>query len=177
MADNKALKSAFIISFIGHGLFLSLPGNMSLPKFDQRPDVPVTLEIIKPALLPKITTLGEEKRLNPPQAPPQQNLKVISPPPEAMLRYQDMVKQKIEEARRYPAWAKKRGIEGVVCLSFTVLPSGLGKNIKITRSANSALLDEEAVATIKRAIPFPPRPEGINTLPAQMEIAIIFSLK
>ena len=102
---------------------------------------------------------------------------VIDSSREAMLRYQDMVKQRIEEVRRYPFWAKKQGIEGIVYINFTILSNGLSRDIKIIRSSNSKILDEEAIATIKKANPFPPIPKEINTSLVQMGVSIVFSLK
>lgn len=93
-----------------------------------------------------------------------------------MLRYQDMIKQRIEEARRYPLWAKKQGIEGIVHINFTVLSTGLSRDIKLVRSSGSSILDKEAVTTIIRAEAFPPIPKEINSSSVRIEVAIVFAL-
>ena len=175
---------------------------MDLPQLNKPEDISVRIEIEKPLLLPKIDTMGEEKKLKeiieepkPPKPEPKpeieaeevvveepikepvmEDIKVIDPKQEAMLRYQDMVKQRIEEVRRYPSWAKRQGIEGVVHVSFTVLSNGVGQNVKIVRSSGSRILDEEAEATIERATPFPSVPKEINDSSVQVEVSIVFAL-
>jgi len=94
-----------------------------------------------------------------------------------MLQYQDMVKQRIEQARRYPLWAKKQGFEGVVGLKFAILSNGTAKNIRILNSSGYKTLDHAAVQAIKRVGRFPPIPDGMKTGWIQMELAIVFKLK
>lgn len=249
MLNDRVILTAFMISFIGHSLFLGWPGmNINSVQFDKPQETVLNVEIEKVSLLPKIDTMGDETRLRETvesQEPPELELtpleKVINFRPiknltlqnsicnevkeqnsltgftpleknlvaqqtvcagsvgepslvfskkqteekvdladsekEQMLRYQDMIKQKIEEARRYPLWAKRQGLEGKVYINFIVLADGLSRDIRVIRSDSSKFLDEEAVKTIKRAEPFPPIPKEINTAQVQMEVAIVFSLK
>ena len=114
-----------------------------------------------------------EKEIEQPQPePPQEIVEVINPQKEAMLRYQDMVKQKIESCRRYPPWAKKHGIEGTVYLKFTILSTGAARDVKIIKSSGLNILNEEAISTIKRAQPFPPIPEEIKVSSLSMEVSL-----
>ncbi len=226
MLGNRVIKTSFTISFVGHCLFLGIPGfNLDLPRTERREEIVVKIEIEKPPLLPKIAVMGKETKLKEVKEPaePEPELKpelegivgesepelsmelvaesralieevfvkepvkkldtveekieVIKPAQEAMLRYQDMVKQRIEEARRYPSWAKRRGIEGEVCIKFAILSNGLTQDIRIIRSSGSKVLDEEAVDTIGRASPFPPVPEEIDSPLIWMEVSIVFTLK
>lgn len=205
MLNDKVVRTAFLISLVGHCLFLGSSGfNLRLPQHEKQPEeLAVDLEIERPALLPKIDIMGQEKKFkeieqNPEQSKPElapqplpeqitvqqitqegieDKVNVINPDNDEMLRYQDMVKQRIEEERRYPLWAKKHGIEGIAHLYFTVLPNGIGQDIKIIRSSGSGILDEEAVATVKRASPFHPVPKEISSSSVGMEVAIVFSLK
>jgi len=130
---------------------------MVSPQDKQPEDVIVRIEIEKPSLLPKIDVMGEEKKLKeivkkekPPEPesekqieevviekpePPKEIVEVINPESEAVLRYQDMVKQKIESCRKYPNWAKKQSFEGVSCLTFILLSSGMIQDIKIINSS------------------------------------------
>ncbi len=108
--------------------------------------------------------------------PAEERVDVASPEKEAMLRYQDIVKQRIEQARLYPLWAKKQGVEGVARVYFTVLPDGRLRDARITGSSGAGVLDEEALATVRRAGPFPPAPREISGSAVSMEVAIVFSL-
>ena len=108
---------------------------------------------------------------------PPRPVKVINSQNVAMLRYQDMIKQRIESCRRYPDWAKRQGFQGLTYLTFTVLSDGKARDIKIIHSSGFSILDNEAVFTIKRACPFPPIPQEINQSSVSMEVAIAFKIK
>lgn len=194
MIDDKVTKMALMISITGHFLFLGSSGfNPRLFQRENRPEeITVNLEIERPALLPKIDIMGEEKKLklkprlpsdeiimrqNPQERIIEEKVDIIDPDNDAMLRYQDMVKQKIEEARRYPLWAKKQGIEGVVFLNFIIFPDGSSHDVKIIRSSGSGILDEEAVETVKRAVPFPLIPKEISSSFVEMGVSIVFMLR
>ncbi|MBA7661279.1 hypothetical protein ES703_69294 [subsurface metagenome] len=202
MIKDRVIRTTFLISLSGHLLFLGMPlfNRVSLPQ--ESKEITVQIEIEKSPLLPKIEAIGAEKRIkevvgkekspepepqlqpeevvieNSVKEPPKEFVKVADPSQdEAMLRYQDVVKQRIEEARRYPPWAKRQGIEGKVHLSFIVLANGITKNIEIIHSSNSKILDEEAVATARRADPFPSFPREIEALSLQMEVSLLYLLK
>lgn len=205
MRNDRIVGAAFLISFAGHCLFLGIPGNnLRLPREIKNPEeLMVSVEIEKPALLPKIDIIGEEKKFKeviekPKQPEPEskphpwleeiavegpykdsikEKFEVIDSAKEAMLRYQDMVKQKIESCRRYPHWAKEQGLEGVSCLVFTLLSNGMVQDIKLIRSSGFGILDKEAVSTVKRASPFFPIPAKLNCSSFTMEVSLVFKLE
>lgn len=206
MFMDKVMRVTFLLSLAGHLLFLGMPFNLSPhPQDTEKKHKELEIfyiNIEKPPLLPRIDVMGEEKKLKevvekpePPEPEPElepqpeevvmeqalkepieEEIEVISPAQEAMLRYQDIVKQRIEEARRYPPRAKRQAIEGSVHLNFAVLSNGLSKDIKIVTSSGSKILDREAVSTIQRANPFPPIPSQINQDVVAMELSIAFVL-
>ncbi len=94
----------------------------------------------------------------------------------AMLRYQDMVKQRIESYRYYPLRAQRMRIEGVVDLAFVINADGSSENVRIIKSSGSKFLDTEAVKTIRKASPFLPLPEEIKRTNVDIRVAIVFSL-
>jgi TonB family protein len=69
---------------------------------------------------------------------------------------------RIDRAKQYPLAAKKNGWEGKAQVSFTVGADGRPGGIKIVESSGVSLLDEEALATIIRASPYPAYPELIK---------------
>lgn len=198
MQSDKIVGAAFFISLTGHCIFLSAPAMWPAPRCDKPPeDVPFKVEIEKPPLLPEIDVLGEEKKLketvtkeeSPPAPekeieepapekpePPREKVEVSDPDDEAMFRYQDMVKQRIEAMRRYPSWAKRQGVEGVSYIMFDLLPDGTARNVKIVRSSGSGILDEEALSTVKRASPFRPIPVKLSFSVLTMTVALVFQL-
>ena len=198
MSANRVIRISFMTSLIGHCLFLSMPGfDLSSAQTEMRDEIAVRIEIEKPPLLPKIDVIGEEKKLKQvieipepepePEMEPELQLEemddshseveLTDSKEEAMFRYQDVVKQRIEELRRYPSRAKRRGVEGETRIKFAISSNGLVQNIKIISASGSKRLDEEAVNTIRRASPFPPVPEEIDRSPVWMEVSIVFTLK
>lgn len=112
-----------------------------------------------------------------PKPLPKEIVEVINPQEEAILRYQDMVKQKIESCRQYPSWARKRKFEGISYIVFTLLSNGVAEDIKFVHSSGFDVLDREAVSTVKRASPFKPIPEKFNCSRLTMEVAIVFQME
>lgn len=195
MSSNRVLKTAFMISFLGHCLVLGIPGVSLLAMQREEPrDLVVRLEIEQPKLLPKVEKMGDEKKLKEvkkeelpepekqtvqPQVVKQEvqeKIEVVNPEEEAVFRYQDMVKRRLEQAREYPFWAKKQGLEGQVQVSFVVFPDGSSAGVKILNSSGSQVLDRAAVRSIERASPFPRFPEKITSSQMQMEFSMIFRL-
>lgn len=207
MFNDKIIAITFLVSLMGHCLFLGIP-LLKMVSFQPKnaKDITLKIEIDKPSLLPKIDKLGDEKKLrkvekeivpHPEESEPkqeevileesfnkpiqekveQEKIEIINPDEEEMLRYQDMIKQRIEQVRKYPSWAKEQEIEGIVHAKFVVLSNGLGRDIEIISSSGSKILDEEAIATIKRAHSFPPIPQELQQDSILMEVNIVFTLE
>ncbi len=94
----------------------------------------------------------------------------------SLLRYQDSVKQKIQEEKRYPRGALRLGKEGVVRVFFSLIPSGAIRDIRMVSASGVADLNEEAVNAVKRASPFRPFPGGLDKEELQFEVDIVFSI-
>ncbi|MBW2039261.1 MAG: energy transducer TonB [Deltaproteobacteria bacterium] len=93
-----------------------------------------------------------------------------------LLYYQRLIKQKIEENKRYPLFARDEGIEGLVWLKFVILRNGRLKDIKVVKSSPHQILDKAAIESIKKANPFPPFPEEIRERSLTMNICLCFEL-
>jgi len=65
------------------------------------------------------------------------------------------IRQKIARAKRYPRQARSEGIEGVCGLSFEINPDGSLAYVNLVKSSGASSLDDEALATVRRAAPFP----------------------
>jgi protein TonB len=68
------------------------------------------------------------------------------------------IKDDIQKNITYPRLARKMGWEGKVVVSFVICEDGTVINIKIVKSSGFALLDKNAVESIKKAVPFPSPP-------------------
>ncbi len=80
------------------------------------------------------------------------------------------IRAAIERAKRYPSFARKRGIEGTVSAEFSINAEGLPENVSIKKSSGFTILDSAAKETILRAAPFP-------VVAGKIEIPITFRLR
>ena len=74
--------------------------------------------------------------------------------------YQSEVLARIAAQKRYPEAALARAPQGVAVVRFSIDASGQVVGASLARSAGDPVLDAEAVATVRRASPFPPPPAG-----------------
>jgi len=89
--------------------------------------------------------------------------------------YLGNARMRIEKAKRYPREARRKGWEGKVVLSFHINRKGEAAQIRLVQSSGYQELDEEGIATIRRASPFSPPPlEEDEKL--VVEIPLVFKL-
>ncbi|MGQ0683903.1 TonB family protein [Bradyrhizobium sp.] len=77
---------------------------------------------------------------------------------EAVATWRTQVLALVERNKRYPEAARARREQGTAQVSFTLDRKGMLVNARITQSSGSGVLDEEAIALLKRAQPFPAPP-------------------
>ena len=173
MFYNQIIKITFFISLTGHILILGIPLNIfkSTPKDIEY----ITVQIEEPKLLPKIKKMGNEKILEKVKSIDTNKTAISNK--EAMLRYQDIIKQRIEETRKYPEWAKQRKLEGSVHLRFTINSNGQLGTIQILRPSSYKILNQSALETVKNASPFAPIPEEIQKKSVNIEVSIVYLAK
>ncbi len=94
-----------------------------------------------------------------------------------MLRYTDMIRQRIQEALIYPPQARKDALEGRPFVRFSINSSGELLSVELLRSSGYSVLDEEALAAIRRASPFPKIPESLNKSHLALALGLAFELK
>ncbi|MCP4650516.1 MAG: energy transducer TonB [PVC group bacterium] len=190
MASKHTVIYSFVFSLTVHVVVLGAFGG--LWDVSLKSDVPETnlveLERTIPASLPEIKVLGEVQKLVADQKPEESDLQAQdiqevsesidskNEAQEAMLRYQDMIKQKIESCRKYPSWAQRRKMQGSTCLEFTVLSDGTCKNTRVVASSGHKSLDKEAVENICRASPFLPIPAQVYQDSVTIRVVIMFVL-
>lgn len=89
--------------------------------------------------------------------------------PALVSSYQAQVLAHLSRFRAYPEEARSRGITGVVSVRFALASDGKVVSASLLRTSGAAMLDEAALAMVRRASPFPPFPAGLNR--ARMEFA------
>jgi len=88
----------------------------------------------------------------------------------------DEVRSRIDQAKHYPWLARLRGVEGTTQLRFRILPSGEPAEIEIAQSSQSRVLDQEAIATVRRVARFP-QPPMTSNLGVVVRLPLVFHLQ
>ncbi len=91
-------------------------------------------------------------------------------------KYISMLIAEIERRKFYPPIARRMGIEGVVRVKITLDRKGKLKEVKVTSSSGSKILDRATVKLMKRCH-FPPLPPEYGKEEFSVEIPIRYTLK
>lgn len=86
-------------------------------------------------------------------------------------RYAGRVLSHLHRFKRYPAGARA----GTVRLVFVLGSNGSVRSVKIIKPSGSRILDKEAVATVRRAAPFPSFPSGVKKAAWTFAVPIKFT--
>jgi len=76
--------------------------------------------------------------------------------------YLSTVKRKIDTVWDYPAAAQKARLDGSLALQFSILRTGIIRQVRLIRSSGIDELDDEAVRAISVSSPFPPLPQHLK---------------
>ncbi|WOJ89556.1 TonB family protein [Methylocapsa polymorpha] len=76
------------------------------------------------------------------------------------MDYKVIVFGMLARAKHYPETAIERGARGVAAVGFSVDETGQVTSVALLQSSGEADLDEESLAVVRRAAPFPAPPPG-----------------
>ncbi|MEX2148277.1 MAG: energy transducer TonB [Candidatus Rokuibacteriota bacterium] len=90
--------------------------------------------------------------------------------------YLALVRQRIQEALRYPMAARRRGLTGSVHVEITVEPSGAIAAVRLAASSSHPLLDEAALEAVRglRPVAFPP---DVAPRSLRVRLPVVFELR
>ncbi|HWK01798.1 MAG TPA: energy transducer TonB [Xanthobacteraceae bacterium] len=91
--------------------------------------------------------------------------------------YQAQVLAHLQRYKSYPAAAKSAGIRGVATVRFALSASGAVISASLARGSGASVLDQAAVAMVRRASPFPPIPSGLGRSQMAFSAPIRFDLR
>jgi periplasmic protein TonB len=145
------------------------------PQIEAPPPAPkpdVVLPAPKPVAQPPREKPKHAKPSSPVTTAPQRapNLAALSAAPNqgqisasanAMPSWKGQIVAAIERSKRYPSEAEARREQGTPSVSFSIDRQGKLLSSRLASASGTAALDDEALATIKRAQPFPPAPADI----------------
>ena len=137
-----------------------------------KPPEPKRVEQQKPAPRTTATPRFERATAERPAAPSPGSVSST-----AMSSWRDQVVAQLQRAKRYPSGAEARRAEGVVTLSFSLSRGGSVLSRSIARSSGNSELDQEVLAMVMRAQPFPQFPPGMNQASVQLSVPVRFSLR
>ncbi len=136
----------------------------------QMPVAPDLVEAPQPEVMmapPPPKPVQHEATRKPQRARPRTNLphavKSAAPTPgfngQAAESWRSEIVERISSVKEYPEPA--RPASGTAVVAFSVDRGGRITSARLARSSGSALLDQAAVATVRRANPVPPPPAGV----------------
>lgn len=121
-----------------------------------------------------------------PQALPEENAAVPAAPMQGRLTptpsnavptWKTHILALLERNKRYPETAQSRHQEGVAQVFFSLDRQGRVINSRLLRSSGASALDDEALALLRRAEPFPPPPPELPGARVDVKVPIRFNLR
>jgi protein TonB len=95
----------------------------------------------------------------------------------SIASWRDLVIAQLQRAKRYPAAAEARRAQGVATVSFTLSRGGGVLSRSLVRSSGNSDLDQEALAMINRAAPFPPFPSSMPQASVHLSLPVNFAVR
>jgi protein TonB len=121
-----------------------------------------------------------------PQAIPEQSAAVPAAPMQGRLTptpsnavptWKTHILALLERNKRYPEAAQSRHQQGVAQVFFSIDRQGRVLNSRVVRSSGASALDDEALAILRRAEPFPPPPPELPGARVDLTVPIRFNLR
>lgn len=90
--------------------------------------------------------------------------------------YNALVSAHLQRFKTYPAEARSSGVTGTSRVRFTLVASGAVVSASLAGGSGAAVLDQAAVAIVRRASPFPPIPPSLGNS-MSFTVPLNFSLR
>jgi protein TonB len=147
-------------------------------KIDEKVDVPQ-------APVPPVAALPPPEPITPkpPTPAPVAPAPATTAPPrprasQAQIRtWYSSIAVQIERHKSYPPTAQRRGETGIVELAFSIDREGHVLSSEIVKSSGYAALDQETLATVRRAQPFPVPPAGFDGERFNFNVPVKFNIR
>ncbi len=96
---------------------------------------------------------------------------------DAKTKYLAKVINRLEQLKKYPPPAYRRGAEGTAHIKFIINNDGSATAIQLTKSSRNYLLDDESKKLITRAAPFASIPTELHCENMTVVLPITFKIK
>jgi protein TonB len=161
------------------------------PEVAPAPDPEVAVAPPPPQEVQQETPMRQEPRApapatTAPQAIPDQVAAIAAAPtqgqlvpdnPTAIPTWKTQIVALLERNKRYPQAAQSRREQGVAQVFFSLDRNGRVIDSRVVRSSGASSLDEEALALLRRAQPFPAPPRELRGDHVDLTVPIRFNLK
>jgi protein TonB len=161
------------------------------PEVAPAPDPEVAVQPPQPQEVKQETPKRQEPRppaptTSAPQAIPEQMAAIPAAPTQGRLvptnsnvvpTWKTQIVALLERNKRYPETAQSRREQGVAQVFFSLDRQGRVLESRVVRSSGANALDEEALALLRRAQPFPPPPRELAGEHIDLTVPIRFNLK
>jgi periplasmic protein TonB len=91
-------------------------------------------------------------------------------------RWDSEIAKLLEHNKRYPAEARARGEQGVAELAFSIDRQGRVLSSRIVKSSGVSALDDETLALVQRAQPFPVPPPEVSGAEIKFTVPVRFNI-
>lgn len=140
---------------------------------------------VPPSPAPAIAALPPPEKVTPkPPAPtPVTPAPATTAPPRAhasraqVQAWYSGIVMRIERNKAYPRAARERGETGVAQLAFSIDRQGHVLSSAIVKSSGYPALDQESIATVRRAQPFPPPPQDLDGAKFDFTVPVKFNIR
>jgi protein TonB len=95
----------------------------------------------------------------------------------ALASYNQLVAAHLQRFKQYPAAARAAGEQGTSRLSFTLGRGGQVLSSRLAGSSGNPALDDETLAMVRRAQPFPPIPPELKQASMSFSVPVRFSVR
>jgi protein TonB len=154
------------------------------PPREQKPEEEEKPKVEPPPPVPESeVTLPQETKPEPPQPVPQPTPQTPTAPPRqrtasaaAVTAWNVSIAKQIERHKSYPASALPRRETGVTQVAFAIGRDGRVIDSRIIRSSGHPTLDQEAIATLQRAQPFPRPPVDLSGERFEFTVPVKFNV-
>ena len=161
------------------------------PEVKPAPNPEVAIEPPPPQEVKRDTPQRQEPRppaptTSVPQAIPEETAAVAAAPLQGQIvpqtstaipTWKTQIVALLERNKRYPDGSQSRREQGVAQVFFSLDRQGRVVDSRVVRSSGATALDEEALALLRRAQPFPPPPRELIGERVDLTVPIRFNLK
>ncbi|MDR0549148.1 MAG: energy transducer TonB [Deltaproteobacteria bacterium] len=97
--------------------------------------------------------------------------------PDLLGAYKGQISRRLNQFKKFPPAAMAKGLTGVAKVSFRINANGRVSMARLSASSGVPVLDDEALALLRRCSPFPPIPPALGLNVLELSVPISFTKK